>query len=172
LCPFFKVLHCHSYIFSPDCARDGIIHLATIFAWSGTHCIVFEYGINYAGYIDKTWSSLSAYHADIQGSGDWASLILHISTRWRWVISLCLSHFISWEKASGTHWMKLSGHLSQCRCFLKKRKSLLGIEPIEFIPPPGKNGWREFVEIFYKDTPSGRIRRSRTHTEMEGPNQS
>ena len=38
----------------------------------------------------------------------------------------------------------------------------------EFIQPPGENGWRKFVEIFYKDTSSGR-RKSRTHRKMEGP---
>jgi 5-bromo-4-chloroindolyl phosphate hydrolysis protein len=46
--------------------------------------------------------------------------------------------------------------------------SILG--KIEFIPPPGKKGWREFVEIFYKETQSGRRRRThkngRTKSEL------
>ena len=37
----------------------------------------------------------------------------------------------------------------------------------ELIQPPGKNGWRKLVEIFYKDTSNGR--RRRTHRKMEGP---
>lgn len=95
----------------------------------GAYNIVFEYCINYAVYIDKTWSSLSACHEDLQGSGDIASLILHRSTRWRWMISLCLSHYFPQEKASSSHWIRLSGQLSQCGCFLENRKFLLGIQP-------------------------------------------